>query len=348
MGTTASAERCPSATAMITSPASERAVRCVSTITWARPIRLDLGELIVTRTFAAGKEGEEKATTSLTVESTDGAVFRSPQKVLDDLLGALSFDPLAFARADAEEQLDTLRSFVPGVDFKAIDQANQADYDRRRDINRRAKELRAQAEGIQLPAEIGALRGREREAQVHGAAGGREGLALEVGAHAEGLAVGDRDGRDVARADVAHDLAIDPPTRLLDPPFAARSFDNIVRLPGSRLRIEIDGVVMPIDWSRVEVVGERQSLRLHLRLPRSGALASMRVSGALFPYDPNHRTFLNVYEGEALTQAILDGGETLASLEAKVASGEVNPRPVSGRQEELENRVNRVIWTVDR
>jgi hydrogenase/urease accessory protein HupE len=28
----------------------------------------------------------------------------------------------------------------------------------------------------------------------------------------------------------------------------------------------------------------------------------------MFPYDPAHQTFLNVYEGEALTQAILDGG----------------------------------------
>ena len=49
-----------------------------------------------------------------------------------------------------------------------------------------------------------------------------------------------------------------------------------------------------------------------------------------------------------LGQAILDGHESLASLEAKVASGEVDPRPVSGRQEELENRVNRAIWNADR
>ena len=39
----------------------------------------------------------------------------------------------------------------------------------------------------------------------------------------------------------------------------------------------------------------------------------------------------------ALGTAILDGRETLASLEAKVASGEIDPKPVSGRQEELEN-----------
>jgi xylose isomerase len=48
-----------------------------------------------------------------------------------------------------------------------------------------------------------------------------------------------------------------------------------------------------------------------------------------------------------LGTAILDGRESLASLEAKVASGEIDPRPTSGRQEELENRVNQVIWTAD-
>jgi xylose isomerase len=48
-----------------------------------------------------------------------------------------------------------------------------------------------------------------------------------------------------------------------------------------------------------------------------------------------------------LGSAILAGRETLASLESKVASGAIDPRPVSGRQEELENAVNQVIWTAD-
>ena len=41
---------------------------------------------------------------------------------------------------------------------------------------------------------------------------------------------------------------------------------------------------------------------------------------------------------------ILDGSETLASLEAKVASGAIDPRPVSGHQELLENVVNESTW----
>ncbi|MFP3915090.1 MAG: xylose isomerase, partial [Actinomycetota bacterium] len=46
-----------------------------------------------------------------------------------------------------------------------------------------------------------------------------------------------------------------------------------------------------------------------------------------------------------LGSRIMSGDESLASLEEKVMSGEVDPRPASGHQELLENRVNRVIWS---
>jgi xylose isomerase len=49
---------------------------------------------------------------------------------------------------------------------------------------------------------------------------------------------------------------------------------------------------------------------------------------------------------ERLGGGILQGKETLASLEAKVMSGDIDPEPVSGRQELLENKVNEVIWSV--
>ena len=44
-------------------------------------------------------------------------------------------------------------------------------------------------------------------------------------------------------------------------------------------------------------------------------------------------------------QRIRSGDETLDTLEAMVMSGELDPTPVSGQQELLENRVNRVIWS---
>ncbi len=46
-----------------------------------------------------------------------------------------------------------------------------------------------------------------------------------------------------------------------------------------------------------------------------------------------------------LGTGILEGTESLVSLEARVATGAIDPEPVSGRQEQLENAVNRVIWS---
>ena len=60
-------------------------------------IQLELDDLIITRTFTAGNS-------YLKVENKQGAAYKSPQAVLDKLIGQLSFDPLAFARADAKTQ----------------------------------------------------------------------------------------------------------------------------------------------------------------------------------------------------------------------------------------------------
>jgi xylose isomerase len=46
----------------------------------------------------------------------------------------------------------------------------------------------------------------------------------------------------------------------------------------------------------------------------------------------------------ALGEGILSGMESIETLEAKVISGELDPLPVSGRQEHLENQVNQAIW----
>ncbi len=47
---------------------------------------------------------------------------------------------------------------------------------------------------------------------------------------------------------------------------------------------------------------------------------------------------------DALGTQILEGTLSLADLEQKVADGEIDPAPISGRQEELENLVNQTLW----
>lgn len=110
-------------------------------------IRIDLGELVVTRTFTSKGDG---FTTKITVTNADGEkIPGGGQKILDGFLGALSFDPLAFTRMKPRDQFDALRKFVPDVDFDEIERLNQEDYATRTEVNRKGKE--ASAAATQLP-----------------------------------------------------------------------------------------------------------------------------------------------------------------------------------------------------
>lgn len=109
-------------------------------------IRLDMGEIIVTRTFK--REEGEHFTTKLEVV---GAVKGSPQAMLDSLLDSLAFDPLKFARMDPAAQFETLKQYAPDVDFDKIAAANSIDTANRKDINRKAKEERILADQISIP-----------------------------------------------------------------------------------------------------------------------------------------------------------------------------------------------------
>lgn len=117
-------------------------------------IRLTLGtppdrvELVVERRFTA-------KSSYLHVENADGSPFASPQMLLDRLLGALTFDPLAFTRMKPVEQFDQLRRAVKiDLDFDALDRATQAEYARRTELQRQARDRAAQARGIPLPDDL--------------------------------------------------------------------------------------------------------------------------------------------------------------------------------------------------
>lgn len=110
-------------------------------------IRLDLGNIVVTRTFAEGGK------TKLTVEAADGAQYPSPQKMLDSLLDGLSFDPLAFTRMAAKDRFQTLRRLVPlDVDVDGLQAQNNVDFETRKEINRRQKEALAAASSVIVPS----------------------------------------------------------------------------------------------------------------------------------------------------------------------------------------------------
>jgi hydrogenase/urease accessory protein HupE len=111
--------------------------------------------------------------------------------------------------------------------------------------------------------------------------------------------------------DVAHDLNIASSERLLDPAFAEQQSRAFAALIAPRLTVRADDRVLePLQWSTLEVIPDRQSVRIHVRYRLTAVPGTVAVDAALFPYDPAHQTFLNVYEGGALTQAILDRGRT--------------------------------------
>jgi DNA repair exonuclease SbcCD ATPase subunit len=107
-------------------------------------VELDLGDLTVRRTFTASGGG------TLTVSTKDGAKYSGPQKMLDALVGKISFDPLAFARMSEKDQINVLRSLT-GLDFSDLQKSFETIYQERRDINRDIKKLEAQLQGMDVP-----------------------------------------------------------------------------------------------------------------------------------------------------------------------------------------------------
>lgn len=137
-------------------------------------VRLDLGDVVIIRRFTAG------GGTSLVVEAANGAVFRSPQTVLDQLLGKLAFDPLEFSRMGRKEQLETLRGMVElDIDLDALDAASKADYEARTDVNRAVKSAEsrlAQLDAVLIPqmdttpVDVSTLLEQMEQASSHNAA----------------------------------------------------------------------------------------------------------------------------------------------------------------------------------
>lgn len=113
-------------------------------------IRLDLGELKITRKFSRDDHGE--VTTDLVVtDKSGGRIKKSPQAMIDAMLADLSFDPLAFSKMKPDDQYAKLKSLVPGVSFDVLAADRQEAFDRRTISNRDAKEESTIAARIELP-----------------------------------------------------------------------------------------------------------------------------------------------------------------------------------------------------
>lgn len=111
--------------------------------------------------------------------------------------------------------------------------------------------------------------------------------------------------------DLAHDLKITPPAALLDAAQVEAKRDALLNLLRPRLLVQADGRALQMELSRIEVVPDRDALALHLRFDSNALPGLLRTQCLLFPYDPQHQTFLNIYEHDALTrQELFDKNRT--------------------------------------
>ena len=109
--------------------------------------------------------------------------------------------------------------------------------------------------------------------------------------------------------DVAHELGIADPAELLDTERLRTRRDLVASLLAARSGLLLDGVALPqAPWSQPELLPDRDALRIQARvgLPGGRLPARVSLSGPMFPYDPIHQTYVNVYEhGTLVKQGIL-------------------------------------------
>jgi len=85
----------------------------------------------ITRSMKRGKNPTVKVTDKL------GTVFQSPQKMLDEIVSNLSFDPTDFLLMKPEEQVKALRELVdPEGKIAKLEMEEKGLYDKRRDVGR--------------------------------------------------------------------------------------------------------------------------------------------------------------------------------------------------------------------
>jgi regulator of replication initiation timing len=115
-------------------------------------IKLDLGDIVVTRRMT---EGSPKRAGYLTIEGKDGKVWKDPDEVLRSLMGAISFDPLAFLNMEPKKQFDTLAHIaMPDVSLDDIEIQAKADYDQRTVIKKERDALQLRRDAIHVPADL--------------------------------------------------------------------------------------------------------------------------------------------------------------------------------------------------
>jgi HupE / UreJ protein len=108
--------------------------------------------------------------------------------------------------------------------------------------------------------------------------------------------------------DVAHELGVAPPEKLLDEALIEQQRQRIGEILGPRIMLRTDHR-LAVQWQSIELMREELALRLRYRIPNEHP-GSLVIDTNLFPYDPIHQTFINIYEDRDLRQQVIFNAST--------------------------------------
>jgi hydrogenase/urease accessory protein HupE len=116
--------------------------------------------------------------------------------------------------------------------------------------------------------------------------------------------------------DFAHDLPQVEPRMLLRPETLQAQQAAIAQNVLARFRILADGAPLTGKLRTAEPMPEKEDLRLTFDFPLAASPTKMQLEVRLFPYDPRHQTFANVYRGGQLQrQEIFEGERTAVEFQ---------------------------------
>ncbi len=121
-------------------------------------------------------------------------------------------------------------------------------------------------------------------------------------------------------ADIAHELGTAAPDSLLAAARARSVGPALFALLSKRLAIVGDGDTLRLAFVSAAPDSERKGIALRFAAPLSAVPAEMSIEARLFPYDPQHETFVNAYVADSLrNQDLIDARHPRIAFETGAA-----------------------------
>ncbi len=99
--------------------------------------------------------------------------------------------------------------------------------------------------------------------------------------------------------DLAHEGGFASSDSLFAGAYVQQHLAVLQRLVDDRFHLRLDGHAPKLEWSGFEIVRSRKSVAFDWRAAERDP-ATIEISGPLFPYDPPHETYVNVFVGDTL------------------------------------------------